>query len=373
VEFALELILLSRVPGVGPGRVRSLVTVLGSPAAVRRAGPGSLASVPGIGSRLASVISGFYRSPALRVEEERARAVLGRLEDIGAAVIHLWDPAYPELLARTYDPPVLLFTRGEIHPADHAAIAVVGTRKPSPYGLEVAGYFGRELSSAGLTVVSGLARGIDTGVHLAAMEAGGRSLAVIGTGLDRCYPPENGALASRVASAGAVISEFEPGTEPEAGNFPRRNRVISGLSLGTLVVESDSNGGAMITASCALDQNREVFAVPGRIGSRVSRGCHALIRDGRAKLVEHVDDVLAEIRAHLPPGTGSPGAAPSARPALTRRENRVYACVGAEPLHADALTASTGLPAGQLIADLLALEMKGLVRQLPGKFFIRTL
>jgi len=373
VDLVTELMVLGRVPGVGPGRIKSLLTSLRTPAAIRRAGPGSLAAVPGIGPRVAGEIHRFYRGRSLRDEEERALAMRARMEAGRVGVVHLWDPGYPQLLSRIFDPPPLLYWTGTLLPRDAGAVAIVGTRRPTPHGLELAGYFGRELAAGGVTVVSGLARGIDTAAHAGALRAGGRSLAVVGTGVDQCYPRENRRLAADLVSFGAVVSEFEPGTPPEPGNFPRRNRIISGLSLGTIVIESDTNGGAMITASFALEQNREVFAVPGRVGSPKSRGCHALIRDGRAKLVETAEDVVTEIRVHLPPGVGLPVTAGGARATLNPREEKVYARLGPEPAHADELAASTGVPAGQLVADLLALELKGLVRQLPGKYFIRTL
>jgi DNA processing protein len=235
----------------------------------------------------------------------------------------------------------------------------------------MAEYFGRELSLAGVTVVSGLARGVDTRAHEAALGAGGRTIAVTGTGPDLCYPPENRRLAARIAAGGAVLSEFPPGTGPEPGNFPRRNRIISGISLGTVVVESDVDGGAMITASMALDQDREVFAVPGPAHSRRSRGCHALIRDGRAKLVAAVPEILSEISQGIPGGCPARGSSPSLPAPLPPEERTVYDLVGADPVHVDGLAAGSGLAVPDLLVRLLSLEMKGLVRQLPGKYFLR--
>jgi len=368
-----ELMLLGRIPGVGPGRILSLVNSLGSPGAVRRTGLRTLAAVPGIGPRTAEGIRHFFSRAGLAAEEDEVRSSLHRLSAAGGAAIDIWDPGYPHLLSRIYAPPPVLFYLGVLPSPDTPTIAVVGTRRPSHNGLEIAGYFGRELAAAGLTVVSGLARGIDTRAHQSALRAGGRSIAVVGTGPDRCYPPENRGLASDISASGSVISEFEPGTGPEPANFPRRNRVISGLSLGTLVVESDINGGAMITAQMALDQNREVFAVPGRVGSPMSRGCHALIRDGKAKLVESVDDILTEIVCHLPGGYTRPESVAPKAGDLNAREKRLFALLGTEPAHVDSLAESSGLPVQYLIVDLLALEMKGFARQLPGKYFIRAL
>jgi DNA processing protein len=339
---------------------------------VRRADPGELASVPGIGPRIAREIHHFYRSGTLAAEEAAAQDSLRRLGASGATAIDLWDPGYPELLSRIYDPPPVLFTRGSFAPSDGASVAVVGTRRPSPYGLEMAGYFGRELAAAGFTVVSGLARGIDTRAHSEALRAGGRTLAVMGTGLDHCYPPENRKLAASISSSGALLSEFEPGTTPEPGNFPRRNRVISGLSLGTVLIESDINGGAMITAHTALEQNREVFAVPGKAGSPTSRGCHALIREGKAKLVETLDDIVSEILAQCPSGFRPATRPPGITPTLNPRERHLHGLLGADPIHIDVLAARSGLPVQHLVVDLLSLEMKGLARQHPGKYFTRS-
>jgi len=364
---------LGRIPGVGPGRIRSLVTSLGAPGAVREAGIQALATVPGIGKRLAEEIHRFYRRKILAAEEEDARASLLRMVTSGAAAVDLWDPAYPSLLSRIYDPPPVLYYQGSFSASVNTTVAVVGTRRPSPYGLEIAGYFGRELALGGLMVVSGLARGIDTRAHSEALRAGGKTLAVVGTGLDRCYPPENRKLAADISSAGAVVSEFEPGTDPEPGNFPRRNRVISGLSIGTVVVESDRNGGAMITAHIALEQNREVFAVPGKAGSPTSRGCNALIREGKAKLVENIDDVMAEILSQLPAGFRPPERAVGTAPAMNPREKLLYTLLGTDPIHVDSLAQQSGLPVQHLMVDLLGLEMKGVARQLPGKYFIRSL
>ncbi len=369
----LELMLLGRIPGVGPGRIRSLVSVLGTPGVVRRADLRTLGSVPGIGPGTAEEIHRFFRGDTLAREEADVRASLDRVRASGSAAIDLWDPAYPRLLSRIYDPPPVMFYRGSLSSSDAPGVAVVGTRRPSAYGLEIAGYFGRELASAGLTVVSGLARGVDTRAHAGALSAGGSSTAVVGTGLDRCYPPENRRLEGEVAASGAVISEFEPGTGPEPANFPRRNRLISGLSLGTIVVESDINGGAMITAHLALDQNREVFAVPGKAGSPTNRGCNALIREGRAKLVENIDDVLAEIRPRLPAGFTVPEVPARSFPDLNPREKHLFSLLGSDPMHVDSLAESSGLPVQYLIVDLLGLELKGLVRQLPGKYFLRAL
>ncbi len=341
---------------------------------MRGAPEGRIAVVPGFTARLASDVHRFFRSSSFAGEEREVVRQLSSLTGAGGAVLHLWDALYPPRLAAIYDAPPVLFVNGDRSRFGDPCVAVVGTRHPTPYGLVMAEYFARELASAGLTVVSGLARGIDTRAHRAALDAGGRTFAVIGTGPDKCYPPENRRLAAEIASSGAVVTEYPPGTGPEQGNFPRRNRIISGLSLGTIVVESDDDGGAMITASMALDQDREVFAVPGTVHSRKSRGCHALIREGKARLAERIDDVLAEIAGGLP-GRGmrrSPARGGSP-PALPPAERAIHDLLGGEPVHVDDLAGRSALPIPDLLVILLTLEMKNLVRQLPGKYFIRRL
>ena len=282
-----SLLCLSSVPRLGPVRMRSLVSAFGSPEAVLRSTPERLCRVSGIELDLALLIS-RHRGDSF------AREQLLRVRKHGARIVTFWDPEYPELLKALHDPPLLLYVQGTRPEGAH--LALVGTRQPSPYGKSVAEYLGRELANRGITIVSGLARGIDTIAHRVALSSGGATVAVIGSGLDVPYPPENKILMHEIARTGAVVSEFPMGTRPAPAHFPRRNRIISGLSLGCVVVESDTNGGAMITASCALDQNREVFAVPGNITERTSAGPNALIRDGRAKLVHSIEDVLSEFR-----------------------------------------------------------------------------
>lgn len=347
------------------------MTTLGDPLSVRAASVAALASAPGVTLRAAAAVASFYRSAGLAEEEREVDLQLAWLGASGVSVLHLWHPAYPPRLAAVYDAPPVLFVRGDATVLVRPCIAVVGTRRPTPYGLAVAGQFARDLAEAGAVVVSGLARGIDTKAHRAALEAGGNTVAVTGTGPDRCYPPENRSLESAIAAAGAVVSEHPPGTGPEPGNFPRRNRIISGLTAGTLIVESDTDGGAMITAYLALDQDREVFAVPGNIHSRGSRGCHALIQEGKAKLAAGVDDVLSELGSEFVPRPGRRAPRGSQGVALTERERTVAAMIGGEPIHLDDLAGRSELPVPDLLVALLSLEMADVVRQLPGKYFIR--
>ena len=295
-----DLLVLSSVNALAPNRLRALVEHCSGPAGALQASSDEIASVPGFSERIAAEVWKTLHDPS----GEPSRFAEGQLRAIdraGAALLTWWDLGYPDLLRRIYDPPALLYVRGELEPEDRFALALVGTRAASEYGRASAERFSRACAHAGLTVVSGLARGVDTAAHRSALAAEGRTIAVIGSGLDRLYPPENAPLAGEIAARGAVLCEYPMGARPEARNFPRRNRIISGLCLGTLVIESDLAGGAMITARLALDQNREVFALPGPALVRTSLGCNALIRDGRAKLVEHLGDILAELTPALAP------------------------------------------------------------------------
>jgi DNA processing protein len=289
-----DLLVLSRIPRVGPIRLRSLVNHCGSPSAALAASPGELARAPGWNDALARAAWESLRRD--RAASGRfACAQISTAERAGARIITLWDAAYPELLSRIDDPPPALYVAGGADLAGRVALALVGSRMPTPYGRAVAAALAGECAACGITVVSGLARGVDTAAHAAALASGGSTLAVLGSGVDVVYPPENAGLAASIRTRGALISEFPMGTRPDRPHFPQRNRIISGLARGTIVVESDIKGGAMITARFALEQNREVFAVPGPAGAPMSRGCNALIREGRAKLVERLEDVLVEL------------------------------------------------------------------------------
>ncbi|MEX1139274.1 MAG: DNA-processing protein DprA [Bacteroidota bacterium] len=359
----LDLLRLTSVPRLGPLKIRALISSFGTPTAVLEASPRALHRVPGIDKKLASAIS---RHDGRSFAERQ----LSALNKLGARIVTMWDTEFPALLKKIYDPPPLLYILGTFSETDAGAVAIVGTRKPSPYGNRITEVLTEHLVARGITVVSGLARGIDTMAHSAALKACGRTIAVIGSGLDVPYPPENRGLMERIQRKAVVVSEFPFGTQPEASNFPRRNRIISGLSLGTIVVESDQDGGAMITASTALDQNREVFAVPGMITEKRSVGPHTLIRDGRAKLVHSVEDILVE----LPMKFQGASAQKQERslPPLTLFETKVLECLGHEPLHIDLIADTTGLTTPDGLVALLSLEFKGLVRQLPGKYFQRT-
>jgi len=289
-------------------------------------------------------------------------------------LIALAADGYPAWLRAIADPPAVLYCDGRIEPRDRQAVAIVGARAASPYGLRVTETLARELSGAGFTIVSGLARGIDAAAHRAALDAGGRTIAVLGCGLDVTYPPEHGRLREEIAQCGAVLTEFPAGTPPKPSHFPQRNRIISGLSLGVVVVEAAEDSGSLITARLALEQGREVFAVPGSIDAPLSHGPHGLLKQG-AKLVETVDDIVEELLPQLETA-GVPTQQPMPfkamePPALSPEERRVWGQMSRDPLHLDDLTERSGLTPAVVAGILLGLELKDVVRQLPGQRYYR--
>jgi DNA processing protein len=315
---------------------------------------------------LAQAIAGFRQWD--RVEEH-----LSRLQAFGARMMTLNDPGYPLRLKEIPFPPPVLFAKGDIKPEDSLALAIVGTRGASYYGAKTCRGLARELARRGVTVVSGLARGIDTAAHQGALEGGGRTLAVLGCGLDVVYPPENREMYGRIQENGALISEYPLGTPPEAHNFPPRNRLISGLVLGVLVVEAGAKSGAHITAQCALEQGREVLAVPGPISSPTSLGPHRLIQQG-AKLVQDVDDILAELPDAgglvRPEAARQPEGPIGARPTHFRVDDPLLPLLGSEPMQLEELVQACRLPAPEVMSRLTLLELQGLVRELPGKCYV---
>ncbi len=362
------LVALSLVNGIGPGRLRALLARFGMPSRVFRATRPALTSVDGIGEATAGAICAFSDHDAVDRQLRRA-------EELDATLIAPWDARFPEPLKHIYDPPALLWMRGTLTEADARALAIVGTRRCTDYGRAQARHLAAELVRRGFTVVSGLAYGIDAAAHKGALDAGGRTLAVLGSGLGRIYPQKNAGLAARAAKQGAVLSELGLDAAPDAPNFPERNRIVSGLTLGTLVVESHAEGGSLITARMAVEQNREVFAVPGSIGKASSVGTNRLIQRGHAKLILDVDDILDELPVPADPETDpdeaveEPAAPP---PDLTGPEERLYDALSATPVHVDRLCSETGMAPSTALATLLSLEMKGLVRQLAGKQFRRA-
>jgi DNA processing protein len=295
---------------------------------------------------------------------------LRRVRAAGVEIVRFTSPEYPARLRMIADPPPFLYIKGALNAEDDKAVAIVGSRSASDYGRRVARDLARGLASLGFTVVSGMARGIDGSAHESALQAGGRTIAVLGSGIERAYPPEHEGLYRRISENGAVISELPVGTRPMAFNFPARNRLISGLSLGVVVVEATEKSGSLITAALALEQGREVFAVPGEAGASRSRGAHQLIRQG-AKLVESVNDIIEEIAPQLVQRTGSLPV-PRARTLPTNAgENtrKILILLQDNPLHVDQVIERSGLPAAQVLGILLDLELQGFIRQSPGKVY----
>jgi DNA processing protein len=369
-ERLLPWFVLRSVPGVGNLLCRRLVDRFGDAEAVLAAPPEELAAVEGVPDRVAKAIPGQLPTDAVRRE-------LDRLAASPYQVLTLADPAYPAGLREIPDPPPFLYVHGRLAPADRA-VALVGTRHPSDYGRRTARTLAGALARHSITVVSGMARGIDTAAHHGALDAGGRTVAVLGSGFDRLYPPENRPLFDRIAESGASVSEFALQAGPEAHHFPVRNRIISGLTLGTVVVEAAARSGALITARLAGEQGREVFAVPGPIHTGRSGGAHRLIKQG-ARLVEGVEDILEELAAHLgaaaPADTeaGSASAAPTDPPPdLAPDAARLFSRLGKTPIHIDELVRELALDPARLSGLLLDLELRGLVAHLPGKRFARS-
>ena len=363
LEAAMRLHL---VPGIGPVIHGELVRVFGSPKGVLEAAPADVRNVPGVGPKLVQQLSLAKKSTGVQSQLE-----LCRQNDI--QIVMCSDSNYPKPLAEIYDPPSLLFCRGELLDIDQVAIAIVGTRHASNYGRSVATSLATGLAMAGFTIVSGLARGIDAAAHKAALSAGGRTVAVLGGGLLKMYPPEHSQLAEEIAQSGAVLSEALPMQAPKSGSFPRRNRIVTGLCLGVIVIEAGDRSGALISARMAMEQGREVFAVPGRVDSRMSRGCHRLIRDG-AKLVESIDDVLEELGPLANPARIDPETSirHPAEMKLSDQETNVLRAIGTEKTEFDAVVVVTGLPPARVLATISVLEVRRLVRRVTGTSFVRV-
>jgi DNA processing protein len=339
--------------------------VVDHPQEVFRLGKEKLISIDGIGPTVANLILKFNGW-------DEVDRMLEQTEITGARIITFQDEIYPKLLREIYDPPILLWVKGDAKVLDTDGVAVVGTRRSTDYGLKKAGDFSKALVQQGLTVVSGLAYGVDASAHKATLAAGGKTVAVLGSGIDNIYPGKHKALADDIAeSGGAVISEFPPGTKPDAGNFPVRNRIVSGMTLGTLVIESGLEGGSMITARSALDQNREVFAIPHSLDNENGRGCNAIIKRSWGKLVQDVDDILIELPITLSQDGNDIKPQKPAWKILELDELSVSICgmLEQESAHIDAICEKLELPSHKLLPKLLELEMLECVRQTAGKNF----
>ncbi len=340
----------------------SLLKHFGSARAAWGAGVKELARVPGLRPKDPEKI--VHNRAKLDPAKEAAK-----LRHAGIDFICYDQPGYPENLLQIFDPPPVIFIKGSLKPADNLAIAVIGSRKPSPYGLLVAEKLAKDLAAVGVTVVSGMARGIDTAGHKGALAGGGRTIAVLGSGLDVIYPRENKRLMDKITASGAVISEYPLGTPPEHWHFPARNRIISGLSLGTVVTEAAERSGALITSDFALDQGRDVMAVPGNIVNPLSRGPHKLIKQG-ARLIEGAADIIEELgleRLFPIQEVKADG-----KVKMSEEEKALYNLLSLEPVSLDELIDRTGFPAQKVLAALAYLEIKGFTRQMPGKLYIRA-
>jgi DNA processing protein len=360
-RYALESILrLYAIYGLGPARIRNLLAAFGSPEAVLQAPVQKLIRVPGIEQQTALSIRE-------KADEKRINAQFEYMQSHKVKILTCWDEPFPQSLKRIYDPPLLLFYRGDIQVLNTKAIGIVGTRNPSTYGKMVTEKFCRELAERDFTIISGLARGVDTIAHQTALKSQGRTVAVLGSGMDMIYPPENRKMADQITEKGVLVSEYLIGTFPDPRNFPRRNRIISGLSLGVLVTEAGEKSGALITAYQALEQNREVFAVPGPINSRKSVGTNLIIKQG-ATLVQDTQDILVEVENQL---IQSEPPLKKKAPTLSGFEKELFEMLTDEPLHIDVLAQKCLRSIPEVLATLLTLELLGIVKQLSGKMFMR--
>jgi DNA processing protein len=354
---------LSLIPGLGSVGIKTLVTRFGAPETVFHASPGELESVEGLRKEIAGRISRreFSADPS---------KVARKIEKLGVKILTYGDAEYPPLLREIHDPPMLLFLKGKEIPPNNTFISVVGSRNPTPYGLTTAEEIAQGLARRGLGIVSGMARGIDSAAHWGCLGGKGFTVAVLGTGIDIIYPASNKKLFEAITEHGTVITEFPLGTPPEPKNFPIRNRIISGLGKGIVVVEATKNSGSLITANLGLEQGREVFAVPGSVHSFKSMGCHYLIKQG-ARLVESSDDILDELGLNYPFTKKTDTLKESPIPIMEDTERIIYEIIGDFPLHIDQIARQGGLEPGNVSSTLMKMELKGLVRQLPGKFFVR--
>jgi DNA processing protein len=355
-------IALNMMAGLGPIKVQALIDFLGSPQAVFEVDGGQLQQVRGVGQKLRTSIL-----------EQRAQidpaAEIEKAAELGIRIVTPLDVEYPDALKAIHDPPLALYVRGSFLPGDHHSLGMVGSRKATHYGLNIADRLSYQLAQTGFTMVSGLARGIDTAAHEGALKGKGRTVAVLGAAIDQLYPPENAPLADAIAQSGAVISEYPLGRPADRMTFPYRNRIISGLSMGVIVVEAGFKSGSLHTADAALEQGRSVFAIPGRIDHPSAKGTNRLIKNG-AKLVDNVDDILEEFQLLIPPGAmEEPEKQASARPEvpLSEDEKKLVEALWQGALDIDTLARTVGVTSAEISGLLLGLEMKRVIKMLPGR------
>ena len=355
---------LARVSGVGPVTYRALIETVGAPHAIFSTSIATVAGVPGCGRKIAAAIQRFSGWDEVDAE-------VARLAALGADLLTWNDPRYPVHLRTIHDPPPFLYLLGDLAPDQRRVVAIVGSRRATPYGVAVARRIAADLARAGFVIVSGMARGIDSAAHDGALSVGGSTVAVLGCGVDVVYPPESRSLKSTIQTHGAVVSELPLGSAPDPHHFPARNRIISGVAMGVLVVEASAESGSLITARLASEQGREVFAVPGNVGSSTSHGTNRLIKAG-ATLVETAEDLIEELVGPLgeariqPPITD-----PVASLRLTAEEAKLFDALTLEPSHVDEITARTRMAPEQVVSLLLGLELKGVARQIAGHRYVR--
>lgn len=365
-DDVLNALALTLVPGVGPRLQANLLDYFQSPAHVLDASPEQLQQVEGIGRKVAERIASPINRPA-------AKEMLKRCRDAAVRLLLKSKSHYPAMLKEVDDSPSILFCKGDIIEADRLAVAIVGSRRCTAYGRRQAERLGSALARAGFTIVSGLARGIDAAAHRGALNAGGRTIAVMATGVTDIYPPEHAELAVEISKRGAIVSEFPLDQKPRPGMFPQRNRIISGMSLGAIIIEATEKSGSLHTARHAMEQGREVFAVPGPIDSLASEGCHRLIRDG-VTLIRNVDDVIAGLGPLMSPITSVSNETIHDPRELTLndQERVILAAIGGTATHLDEVIGSVDLEMSRALSTITVLEMKRFIRRLPGNFVVRS-
>ena len=366
------LYFLTKVKNLGNVRIRRLISVFESPKECFEAPLSEFRKIDGFDIGIISDLSRIKDEQNLY--EDEFIKIIERCDTENVKMVSILDEDYPVNLRTIFDAPVLLYYKGSLNENDKYSLSVVGTRVPTEYGKIICKQLVEGISELGIPIISGMATGIDTVAHMTALDCGNITYAVLGSGLDVVYPPENVKLYEKITQSGAVISELDFGSIPDRVNFPRRNRIICGISLGTLVVESGAKGGSLITAQLALDQNREVFAVPGYANSKKSSGTNELIKRGYAKMVTNVDDILSELEYKVAPLVRKPK--DDMNEELIRNlniiEKQIYVKLDYQPMNIDAINMETGLPVSDCLVNLLSLELKGLVRQIPGKNFIKV-
>jgi len=362
-----KLRLILEVDGIGPGKLFNLLSKFNTLDNLLNADFHSLINVDGVSQNLANRI--LKKTDNYAIHSKSIERELVELDKMNASWMTFWSDEYPQNLKNIFAPPIILYYIGDIINSDSQSIAIVGTRMASRYGKSMAEIFAKELSANNITVVSGMARGIDSVAHRGVLDNGGRTIAVIGSGLDVIYPAENRKLFHEITQNGAVVTEYKLGTKPDAQNFPKRNRIISGLTLGTLVIETKLTGGALQTAAFALEQNKEVFAIPGNLNNPMSEGTNLLIQKGEAKLVRNCDDLFVELDLKIQPQIGKNIPKPTYD--LNLFEQKIYDLLSTESKHIDMIANESKINSSECLVHLLSMEFRDIVKQLPGKTFIK--